>query len=121
MLHRSKAAFRSSAFYDKVPYIPLKDSRWLKISYPPSESKRNKTKNEHETGRKLAYSSVLKMDAICSFETSVEFYYTTRCFIPEDSSTLHNHGSGKPKSNEVLIFYVYGSSVKINHIIVRFT
>jgi hypothetical protein len=35
-------------------------------------------------------SSTLKMEAICSFETSVETQRTTRRHIPEDD-TLHNH------------------------------
>jgi hypothetical protein len=37
-----------------------------------------------------AYSSALKMEAICSSETSVETQRTTRRYIPEDG-TLHNH------------------------------
>jgi hypothetical protein len=32
----------------------------------------------------LAYSSTLKMDAICSSETSVDFHLTTQRYIPED-------------------------------------
>jgi hypothetical protein len=35
-----------------------------------------------------AYSSTLKMEAICSSETSVDFQRATRRYIPEDS-TLH--------------------------------
>jgi hypothetical protein len=34
-------------------------------------------------------SSTLKMEAICSSETSVDTQRTTRCHIPEDD-TLHN-------------------------------
>jgi hypothetical protein len=33
----------------------------------------------------LAYSSTLKMEAICSFEMSVDFQWTTWRYIPEDS------------------------------------
>jgi hypothetical protein len=36
------------------------------------------------------FSSTLKMEAICSSETSVESQQTTRRHIPEDD-TLHNH------------------------------
>jgi hypothetical protein len=36
------------------------------------------------------YSSILNMEAICSSETSVDFQWTTRRYIPEDR-TLHNH------------------------------
>jgi hypothetical protein len=42
---------------------------------PPSSGSRNKA---------------LKMEAICSSETSVDFRRTTRRYVPEDS-TLHNH------------------------------
>jgi hypothetical protein len=38
----------------------------------------------------LAYSSILKMEATCSSETSVATQQTSRRHIPEDD-TLHNH------------------------------
>jgi hypothetical protein len=38
----------------------------------------------------LAYSSPLKMEAICSSKTLVIFQQTKRCYILEDK-TLHNH------------------------------
>jgi hypothetical protein len=44
-----------------------------------------------------AYSSTLKIEAICSSETSVDFQQTTRRYIPEDS-TLHNHRCENLKS-----------------------
>jgi hypothetical protein len=53
-----------------------------------------------------AYSSTLKMEAICSFETSVEFQRTTRRYIPEDS-TLHNHRCETLKS--------YTVNLKLDH------
>jgi hypothetical protein len=37
----------------------------------------------------LAYSTTLKMEAIYSSETSVDFQQTTRRYIPEDR-TIHN-------------------------------
>jgi hypothetical protein len=40
------------------------------------------------------------MEAISSFETSVDFQKTTRCYIPEDR-TLHNHRC------ENFLFYEY--------------
>jgi hypothetical protein len=48
-------------------------------------------------GSCLAYSSTLKMVAICSSETSVDFQRSTRRYIPEDS-TLHNHRCENLKS-----------------------
>jgi hypothetical protein len=47
-------------------------------------------------------SSTLKMEAICSSETSVATQQTTRRHIPEDD-TLHNHRCGNLKSYTLLI------------------
>jgi hypothetical protein len=44
-----------------------------------------------------AYSSTLKMEAIFSFETSVDFQRTTQRYIP-GGSTLHNHRCENLKS-----------------------
>jgi hypothetical protein len=44
-----------------------------------------------------AYSSTLKMEAICSSETSVDFQRTTRRYIPEDSN-IYNHRCENLKS-----------------------
>jgi hypothetical protein len=38
----------------------------------------------------LSYFSILKMETNCSSEASVDFHWTTRCYIPE-YRTLHNH------------------------------
>jgi hypothetical protein len=45
----------------------------------------------------VAYSSTLKMEAICSSETSVDTQRTTRRYISEDS-TLHDHRCENLKS-----------------------
>jgi hypothetical protein len=34
----------------------------------------------------LAYSSFLKMEAVCSSETSVNFHWTAWCYVPEDNT-----------------------------------
>jgi hypothetical protein len=44
-----------------------------------------------------AYSSTLKMDAICSSETSVDFQRTARRYIPDDS-TFQDHSCENLKS-----------------------
>jgi hypothetical protein len=44
-----------------------------------------------------AYSSILKMEVICSSETSVDFQRTTWLYIPE-GRTLHNQGCANLKS-----------------------
>jgi hypothetical protein len=43
--------------------------------------------------KQITYSacSTLKMEAICSSETSADFQRSTRRYITEDGSTLHNH------------------------------
>jgi hypothetical protein len=46
----------------------------------------------------LGFSSTLKMEALCSSETSVATQQTTRRHIPEDY-TLHNHRCENLKSN----------------------
>jgi hypothetical protein len=55
----------------------------------------------------LAYSSTLKMEAMCTSETSVVFQRTTQFFITEDSS-LHDHYCENLKS------YIYENSLKKN-------
>jgi hypothetical protein len=38
----------------------------------------------------FVYSLVLKMEAVCSSKTSVDFYGTTRSYIPEDCNLRQN-------------------------------
>jgi hypothetical protein len=51
-----------------------------------------------------AYFSTLKMEAICSSETSVETQCTTRRCIPEDG-TLHNHCCWEPQILHVYLMF----------------
>jgi hypothetical protein len=37
----------------------------------------------------VAYSLILKIEAVHSFETSVNFYQTTQCDIPEDVAVFN--------------------------------
>jgi hypothetical protein len=46
----------------------------------------------------MVYSATLKMEATSSSETSVDFQWTTRRYIPENR-TLHNHHCGILKSS----------------------
>jgi hypothetical protein len=48
-------------------------------------------------------SSTLKMEAICSSETSVDTQRTTRHYIPQDG-TLHNHRCENIKSYRAITF-----------------
>jgi hypothetical protein len=63
---------KSSLFWGMSPCSPLKVNAI-------SEEKRLLA-----TCSCLAYSSTLKMDATCSFGTSVDFQRTTRCCMPQD-------------------------------------
>jgi hypothetical protein len=55
----------------------------------------------------LAYSSILKMEAVCSSETSVEFQRTTRRYIPEDR-TLNNHRCWNLTSHVLAFRWLFG-------------
>jgi hypothetical protein len=73
---------KSIIFWDMTPSSPLSFNRRFKGTY-----------RLHLQGRWFfaeLISSTLKMEAICSFETSGETQRTTRRHIPEDD-TLHNH------------------------------
>jgi hypothetical protein len=53
------------------------------------------------------YCSTLKMEAMCSSETSADFQRTTRHYIPEyNCSTLHNLSCENLKSYKCLHFYL---------------
>jgi hypothetical protein len=52
-----------------------------------------------------AYASALKMEAIYSSESSVDFQRATLSYIPEDS-TLHNHRCENLKPHTVLSKFV---------------
>jgi hypothetical protein len=54
----------------------------------------------------VAYSSTLKMEAMCSSKMSVYFEWTTQQYIPEDR-ILHNHQCENLKS------YNYNSVTKV--------
>jgi hypothetical protein len=61
-----------------------------------------------------AYCLTLKMEAVCSSETSVDFHWIAQCYIPEDR-TLDSHCCETLKSNKTCIVVVEpdGSSQSI--------
>jgi hypothetical protein len=98
---------KSTLFWDITPCSPLKVNRHFGGIYCLHLQGRRKSRarNQHESrwgaesfSLPLAfmliccssYSSTLKMEAICSSEMSVDFQWSTRRYILEDS-TLHNH------------------------------
>jgi hypothetical protein len=60
------------------------------------------------------FSSTLKMEAICSSETSVSSQQTTRRHIPEDD-TLHNHRCENLKSYKLAMGYSIAKDVSRRH------
>jgi hypothetical protein len=67
-----------------------------------------KTIKQHQSRWKLVscltYFSTLKLEVICSSETSVDFQRTTRCCIPEERA-LHSHRFKNLKSYKRLLVY----------------
>jgi hypothetical protein len=53
------------------------------------------------------------MEAVCSPETSVDFYRTTRRYIPEDC-TLHNHRCENLKSYMVEVYLYIGKMCSLH-------
>jgi hypothetical protein len=79
------ADMNSSIFCDITPYSPLKVNRRFGGTCFHLETKQGTSLLPAFTLVScLAYSSILKMDATCSSEASVEFQRTTRRYIPED-------------------------------------
>jgi hypothetical protein len=64
----------------------------------------------YKLGSCLPYSSTLKMEAICSSETSVKFKLTIRRYIPEDR-ILHNR---RCKESQILHFTFYIFMIRFN-------
>jgi hypothetical protein len=75
----------------------------------------------------LDFSSTLKMEALCSSETSVATQQTTRRHIPEDD-TLHNHRCENLKSYRKFLGYISNcqlfkedSTEKVGAVVTHFT
>jgi hypothetical protein len=89
-------------FWDMTPYSPLSFHRWFEGTYRLHlQGRRNKFSKNQQARRWQVFrlaeysclpvfaeliSSTLKMEAICSFETSVETQRTIRRHIPEDDT-----------------------------------
>jgi hypothetical protein len=88
---------KSTLFWDITPCILLKVIRRFGGTYRLYLQGRtiSRARNQRESRwqaerasrlRCSAYSSTLKMEAICSSETSIDFQRTARRYIPEDST-----------------------------------
>jgi hypothetical protein len=90
--------FKSTAFWDITPYSLFNVNRRFGGIYRlqiQGRISRPRYQRENRWQSCSAYSTLMT-EAICSFETSVEFQRTTWRYIPEDS-TLHNHLCENPK------------------------
>jgi hypothetical protein len=88
---------KSTILWDITPCSPLEvNRRFGRIYKLHLEGRRiSRTRNQRAPNASTLiscsdYFSILKMGAICSSETLVDFQRITRRYIPEDS-TLHNH------------------------------
>jgi hypothetical protein len=89
-----KFKLKSTMFRDITPCSPLKVNRHFGGTYYYAEPCLSPAFGLVSCS---AYSSTLKMEAICTSDTSVDFQRTTRHCIPEDS-TVHNHRCENLKS-----------------------
>jgi hypothetical protein len=67
-----------------------------------------------------AYSSTLKMEAICSSDTSVDFQRTTCSYIPEDNTLRVTcskwvTGSSSTRRNSYVVLFVWGCGIWGSH------
>jgi hypothetical protein len=94
---------KRSIFWDITPCNPLEVNRRFGEIYCLhfQRWRINRTRHQHESRWQevscSAYSSILKMEAIYSSETSIDFQRTTWRYIPEDS-IVHNHRCENLKS-----------------------
>jgi hypothetical protein len=87
-------------FWDMTPCSPLSLNRRFGGTYCLHfQGRRNKFSKKSSSHLLVCWvfaeliSSNLKMEAICSFETSVEPQRTTRCHIPEDDTLRYSCSS----------------------------
>jgi hypothetical protein len=97
-LDTSDCKIKSPSFWNITPCSPLKVNRRFGETYSLHLQVRriSRARNQRDI-RWQAYSSTLKMEAICYSEMSVDFQRTTRRYIPEDR-TIYNHRCENLKS-----------------------
>jgi hypothetical protein len=97
---------KSIIFWDLTPCSPLNVNRRFGGTYRLHLQGRKISSACHLLSRCFfcsTYSSTLKMEAICSSETSVDSQRTKRRYIPEDS-TLHNRRCENPRCFCIYLF-----------------
>jgi hypothetical protein len=81
-----------SIFWDLIWYSPLEVNRGFggTCHFRLQGRRKSQARNQREAATcftlvyRLAHSSTLKVEMICSPKTLVDFQRTTRCYIPED-------------------------------------
>jgi hypothetical protein len=110
--YKDEIKLKSTIFWYITPCSPFRVNRRFVGTYHLHLHGRkiNKQQTSVKAGSKQS-PGYLKMEAICSTETSVDIQRTTRRYIPEDS-TLYNHRCENLKS----YILVLSSKVKCFHI-----
>jgi hypothetical protein len=85
LFHYAAVVIKHTTFWDITTCSPLKVNQHFRGTYRLHLQGRriSRARNQHES----RWQAELKMEAICSSETSADFQHTTRCYIPEDSFT----------------------------------
>jgi hypothetical protein len=86
---------RNSPSFRRNLLSPFSEKKSKSSKHPT----RIKQSVEHSSKKMLDYSSILKINAVRSSETSLNFYRTTRNHIPEDN-TPHSHRVENLSSNK---------------------
>jgi hypothetical protein len=99
---------KSSVFWDIMPCSPVSQPTFRRnISLPPSGSKsKSRCCAFFRRVSCLAYSSTLKMEAMFSSETLVDFHRTERRHVSENSTIHCNEPSGFMKGSYVTISFL---------------
>jgi hypothetical protein len=104
---------KGAIFWYTTPCSPLKVNRRFggtcRLHRQGRKISRTR-KRENRWQAEQASFSALKMEAICSSETSADFQRTTRRYIPKDG-TLHNHRCENLKSYRARFVFPCGNGL----------
>jgi hypothetical protein len=126
--HNVYHVLKSTISWDVMP-CSLVEVYWRfgrNVLSPSSDSKGSQTSKQRSEAKSnawrscacfmlLCYSSLPKMEAIRSYETSLQFYQTTWRHITEDRLTLQSHHRETLKSNIAILCFRW----KLNHSVIK--
>jgi hypothetical protein len=100
---------KCAVFWDVALYSPVEGRRYFGGTiYLHLQERRVLPVNCFVLVPCMDYSSTLKMEAVCSFKTSVNIYRTTRCHIPE-ARTCHSHHCENLKPRKICFHFPAGA------------